>query len=45
MKAISQIKDGRIDAWNFLLEISIDDYLNLVNDVIVKMDFKRRRVV
>ncbi len=44
MKAISQIKDGRIDAWNFLLEISIDDYLNLVNDVIDKNDFQRKRV-
>lgn len=44
MKAISQIKDGRIDAWNFLLEISIDEYLNLVNDVIDKNDFQRKRV-
>ena len=42
MKAISQIKDGRIDAWNFLLEI--DEYLNLVNDVIDKNDFQRKRV-
>ena len=44
MKAISQIKDGRIDAWNFLLEISIGEYLNLVNDVIDKNDFQRKRV-
>ena len=44
MKAISQIKDGRIDAWNFLLEISIGEYLNLVNDVIDKNAFQRKRV-
>lgn len=44
MEAISQIKDGRINALNFLLEISIGDYLNLVDGVIDKNDFQRKRV-
>lgn len=44
MKAVSCLKDLRIDAFNVLFEISISDYATLVSPVLRKNEFQRRRV-
>ena len=44
MKIISRIKDERISAINILIEISIRKYLDLIEEVIDKNEFQRKRV-
>lgn len=44
MKAVSCLKDSRIGAFNVLFEVTIGDYVDLVNPVLKKNEFQRRRV-
>lgn len=44
MKIASRLKDGRINAVNYLIEISIGDYLVLARDVVKNNEFQRKRV-
>ena len=44
MKIISRIKDERISAINILIEMSIRKYLDLIEEVIDKNEFQRKRV-
>lgn len=41
----SILKDGRIDAYNVLVEISIGEYLAFARDVIDENEFQRRKVI
>ena len=44
MKVISKIEDKRINASNILIEMSIREYLELIEAVIHKNEFQRKRV-
>lgn len=44
MKAVSCLRDARINAYNVLFEISIGDYKDLVENVLKKNVFQRKRV-
>lgn len=44
MKIASRLKDGRINAVNYLIEISIGDYLDLAKRVVKNNEFQRKRV-
>lgn len=44
MKIASILKDGRINAENYLIEISIGEYLDLARDVVKNNEFQRKRV-
>ena len=44
MNAISCLRDGRIDANNYLVEISIGDYLKIARRILSKNDFQRGRI-
>jgi len=44
MNVLSKLHDGRIDSDNYLVELSIDQYLDLVKDVLKQNEFQRRRV-
>ena len=44
MKVISRINDERINASNVLIEMSIGEYLALIETVVHKNEFQRKRV-
>ena len=44
MKLASKVKDGRINAVNVLLDMSIEEYLALAGDIIKNNEFQRKRV-
>lgn len=44
MKVASKLHDGRIKSTNYLIEMTILEYLDLVADVLAKNEFQRRRV-
>ncbi len=44
MKAISELKDERIDSTNYLFEISVKEFLDISKDIIKENEFQRRRV-
>lgn len=44
MKLASKVRDGRINAVNVLLDMSIKEYLNVARDIIKNNEFQRRRV-
>jgi len=44
VKIASRLKDGRINAVNYLIEISIGDYLDLAKRVVKNNEFQRKRV-
>lgn len=44
MKLASKIKDGRINATNVLLDMSIKEYLSVARDIIKNNEFQRKRV-
>ena len=44
IRAVSILKDSRINAYNVLFEITIDRYRELTADVLRKNEFQRRRV-
>lgn len=44
MKIISELKDHKVDATSYLVEITIRDYLDLAKDILYKNEFQRRRV-
>lgn len=44
MDVLSKLHDGRIQSDNYLFELSIDEYLNLVKGVLAQNEFQRRRV-
>lgn len=44
MKAISSLKDSKIGAYSILVEISIGEYVALVEGIINNNDFQRKRV-
>lgn len=44
MKLASKVKDGRINAVNVLLDMSIDEYLEVAGDIIKNNEFQRKRV-
>lgn len=44
MKIISDLKDHKVDATSYLVEITIRDYLELAKDILHKNDFQRRKV-
>ena len=44
MKAISELKDDRINSTNYLFEISVKEYLGIAKDIIEDNEFQRRRV-
>ncbi|WP_152666904.1 hypothetical protein [Arthrobacter sp. YC-RL1] len=44
MKVSSKLHDGRINAWNILLEIKIGDYEELVAGVLTNNVYQRKRV-
>ena len=44
MRVASKLHDGRIKSTNYLMEMTIVEYLNLVGDVLAKNEFQRRRV-
>ena len=44
MKLASKVKDGRINAVNVLLDMSIEEYLEVAGDIIKNNEFQRKRV-
>ena len=44
MKLINKIFDSRIQAYNMLFEINLEDYLNISKTIIEENQFQRRRV-
>ncbi|MDR2036521.1 MAG: hypothetical protein LBQ60_01215 [Bacteroidales bacterium] len=44
MKLASKIRDGRINAVNVLLDMSIKEYLNVAKNIIKNNEFQRRKV-
>lgn len=44
MKLIHRLFDGRINAYNFLLEMNLNEYFKLSNTIIGNNDFQRQRV-
>jgi len=44
MKVISHLRDGRIGADDFLLEASIEEYLQVARQILQNNEFQRRRV-
>lgn len=45
MKKIGEgIFDRRINSWNFLFELSLNEYFELVKDIMTKNEFQRNRV-
>lgn len=44
IKAVSVLEDHRINAYNVLFEISIEQYRSLTQDVLRKNEFQRKRV-
>lgn len=44
MKLASKVKDGRINAVNVLLDMSISEYLEVAGDIIKNNEFQRKRV-
>ena len=44
MRIVSTLKDGRINATNYLVEISIGDYIDLAKKVVANNEFQRKRV-
>ncbi|KAA6325101.1 hypothetical protein EZS27_025648 [termite gut metagenome] len=44
MKLVSEIKDGKIDAVNVLLVMTIKEYLGVAKDIIDKNEFQRKLV-
>jgi len=44
MRAISLLKDARINSQNYLVELSIDEYLDLAQYILHKNEYQRRRV-
>lgn len=44
MDVLSKLHDGRIQSDNYLFELSIDAYLDLVKGVLTQNEFQRRRV-
>lgn len=44
MKIVSTIFDGRINACNVLLEISIKDYIAVAKNILKKNEFQRKKV-
>lgn len=44
MEVLSLLKDMRINSTNYLIEISIKDYLLLVRDIMKENEFQRKRV-
>lgn len=44
MKIASTLHDGRIKATNYLIEISVGDYINLAQHILNNNEFQRKRV-
>lgn len=44
MKIASKLHDGRIGATNYLIEISIGDYIDLARSILKNNEFQRKRV-
>lgn len=44
MKIASTLVDGRINATNYLIEVSIGDYLDIARTVVANNEFQRKRV-
>ena len=44
MNVLSKLHDGRIESDNYLFELTIHEYLDLVNGVLEQNEFQRRRV-
>ena len=44
MRTLSNLHDGRINSSNYLVELSIGEYLELVRNVLGQNEFQRRRV-
>jgi hypothetical protein len=44
MKALTQTRDARINASNFLLELTVDEYLALADKALKRNEYQRRRV-
>lgn len=44
MKLASKVRDGRINAINVLLDMTIKEYLNVAKEIIKNNEFQRRRV-
>jgi hypothetical protein len=44
LKILSIIKDERIDAWNYLIQTSIKDYLNVSKKILDANEYQRRKV-
>lgn len=44
MNSVSRLRDGRIKADNYLIEMTIGEYVGLARDIIHKNEFQRRRV-
>ncbi len=44
MNIISELRDYKVDATSYLVEITIRDYLDLAKDILYKNEFQRRRV-
>jgi hypothetical protein len=45
MEIKSMLLDRRIESYNFLLELSISEYLNFAYEIIDKNEFQRRKVI
>lgn len=44
MKVLSSLRDHRISSTNFLVEITVDEYLQFAKDILEKNEYQRRRV-
>jgi hypothetical protein len=44
MSNILKLYDERIDAWNYLIEISIGEYLSIARDITNQNEYQRRRI-
>ncbi len=44
MRIASTLRDGRIQATNYLIELSIGEYIDLARDILKNNEFQRRRV-
>ncbi len=44
MRAVSGLKDTRINSMNFLVELTIGEYLEFAEDILAKNEYQRKRV-
>lgn len=44
MSNVLKLYDERIDAWNYLIEIPISEYLAIARDITSQNEYQRRRI-